>query len=354
MYKQDKYIEMSKKALIVGITGMDGSIMADLLLSKGYEVHGVIRRSSNFNTARIEHIFDKLTLHYGDVTDMGNMVSIISTVQPDELYNFAAMSHVKVSFEMENYTFQTNTVGVLNILQAVRILGLDKKTKVYHASTSEQFGNVTDGSQMLNEKSPMVPVSPYGISKLAAYHICNYYRDAYKMFIVSSVLLNHEGERRGHTFVTKKIADYVGKYYHDTRDSKDIRPLQLGNLDAKRDWGYAHDYVDGIFLMMQHSTPDNYILATGETHTVREFVELAFADIGVQVSWQGSGDSEVGVDAASGRTLVEVNTKYYRPIDIEALIGEYTKAHEVLGWRPKTPFREIVSKMVGHAIQMKK
>lgn len=340
---------MSQKvALIVGITGMDGSYCADLLLSKGYIVHGMIRRASDFNTRRIEHIFDKIQLHYGDLTDMGNVLSVINNVKPDELYNFAAMSHVKVSFELENYTFQTNTIGVLNILQAVKILGLEKKTKIYHASTSEQFGNITDGSSLLNERSHMVPVSPYGIAKLAAYHLCNYYRDAYDMFIVTSVLLNHESERRGPTFVTKKITDYVGKFskHRDT-----TKPLQLGNLDAKRDWGYAPDYVEGVWMMMQHSTPDNYALATGETHTVREFAELAFLEIGVEIEWRGHGDSEYGVDKTSGRCVVQVNPKYYRPIDIEALIGEYSKANQVLGWSPKTSFRELVKIMVKDSVE---
>ena len=358
---------MSRKVvLITGIGGMDGSHAAELWLAQGYEVHGIIRRASNFNTQRIEHIFSKITLHYGDVTDMGNMLSIIQQVKPTMILNFAAMSHVKVSFEMENYTFQTNTIGILNILQAVRILGMDQTTRIYHASTSEMYGNITDGATLLTEESPMLPVSPYGISKLAAYHLCNYYRDAYKMFVVSSVLLNHEGERRGHTFVTKKITDYVAKYNkqvksivgcgspsglqklanHASQASENLRPLQLGNLDAKRDWGYARDYVEGIWLMMNHHQPDNYVLATGETHSVREFAELAFAEVGVKVEWKGTGDSEIGVDANTGRTIIQVNKKYYRPIDIEALIGDYSKAKRVLGWNPKTSFKELVKLMV--------
>lgn len=334
---------MSKVALITGINGQDGSFLADLLLEKGYEVHGIVRRASNFNTQRLEHIFNRIKLHYGDVTDMGNIVSIISQVKPDEIYNLAAMSHVKVSFEVENYTFQTNTLGVLNILQAVRILGLDKTTKVYHASTSEMYGNVTDGELFLNENSPMIPVSPYGIAKLAAHHLCNYYRDAYNMFIVSSVLLNHESERRGSTFVTKKITDYVGNYYNT---SGQLSPLQIGNLDAKRDWGYAKDYVEGIWMMMQHSKPDNYVLATGETHTVREFIELSFLEIGIEVEWVGAGDYEYGVDKSNGKKIVEVNEKYYRPIDIEALIGDYSKARDTIGWSPKTSFKDLVKLMV--------
>ncbi|NBO99438.1 MAG: GDP-mannose 4,6-dehydratase [Proteobacteria bacterium] len=347
---------MSRKVvLITGIGGMDGSYAAELWLEQGYEVHGIIRRASNFNTQRIEHIFSRISLHYGDVTDMGNVLSIIQQVKPTMILNFAAMSHVKVSFELENYTFQTNTIGILNILQAVRILGMDQTTRIYHASTSEMYGNITDGATLLTEDSPMLPVSPYGISKLAAYHLCNYYRDAYKMFVVSSVLLNHEGERRGHTFVTKKITDYVGNYRKRVgcgspsglkKLAAQFKPLQLGNLDSKRDWGYARDYVEGIWLMMNHQDPDNYVLATGETHSVREFAELAFAEIGVRVEWKGRGESEIGVDAETGKTIIQVNKKYYRPIDIEALIGDYSKAKRVLGWQPKTSFKELVKLMV--------
>lgn len=336
-----------KTVLITGITGQDGSLATELWLSKGYNVHGIIRRASNFNTFRIDHILDKITLHYGDLTDMGNILSIIKRVQPTTILNFAAMSHVKVSFELESYTFQTNTLGILNILQAVKILGMEKTTRIYHASTSEMYGNVTDGNNLLKEDSPMIPVSPYGISKLAAYHICNYYRDAYNMFVVSSVLLNHEGERRGPTFVTKKITDYVGKYYKN----KIQQPLKLGNLDSKRDWGYANDYIDGIWMMMNHHTPDNYVLATGETHTVKEFVELAFAEIGISIKWEGSETNEKGYNSENGDLLVEVDEKYYRPIDIHALIGDYTKAKENLGWTPATSFNELVQIMVKNSIR---
>ncbi|NDC95580.1 GDP-mannose 4,6-dehydratase [bacterium] len=334
-----------KVALVIGSNGMDGSLMCDLLLSKGYIVHGVIRRASNFNTQRLEHIFHKIHLHYGDVTDAMSMTHIIQRVQPDEIYDFAAQSHVKVSCELENYTFQANTIGVLNVLQAVKLLGLGQKTKVYIASTSETFGNVTDGSRLLTEKTEMLPVSPYGISKLAAYHLANYYRDAFGMFVVSSVLLNHEGPRRGHTFVTQKIAQHVGKYY---KTGGKVGPLQLGNLNAKRDWGNAQDYVYGVYLMIQHTVPDNYILATGEEHSVKEFVELAFEHIGIKVYWNGSGESEKGLDM-SGNVLVEVNPKYYRPIDIHHLVGDYSKAKSVLGWEPKTTFQELVRMMVDHA-----
>lgn len=349
-----------KTAFITGINGQDGSFLAELLLEKGYDVHGMIRRSSDFNTRRIDHLFGKLTLHYGDVSDMGNVFSILSKVRPDEIYNFAAMSHVKVSFEMENYTFQANTLGIINILQSVRLLGLE--CKVYQASTSEMYGNTTDGTLYLNEESAMNPVSPYGISKLAAHHICNYYRDAYGMFIVSSILLNHESERRGPTFVTKKITDYVASYYHFTKSQScfagwfrrhSLQPLQLGNLDARRDWGYAKDYVKGIWMMMQHDKPDNYVLASEETHSVREFVELAFQEIGISIEWQGERGStnEFGVDPKNGNILVRVHPKYFRPIDIETLIGDSSKAFQQLGWESQTSFEELVHLMVSHSIR---
>ena len=352
-----------KVAFITGINGQDGSFLSELLLEKGYVVHGMIRRSSDFNTRRIDHLLDRVVLHYGDVSDMGNIFSIISKVRPNEIYNFAAMSHVKVSFEMENYTFQANTLGILNILQTVRLLCLE--CKVYQASTSEMYGNTTDGSLHLDEESMMNPVSPYGISKLAAHHICNYYRDAYDMFVVSSILLNHESERRGPTFVTKKITDYVGSYYHDVQRSSFfsklvnknvIQPLLLGNLDAQRDWGYAKDYVEGIWRMMQYEKPDNYVLATEETHSVREFVELAFAEIGVHIKWHGVPGStdEHGVDEKTGYVLIKVHPKYFRPIDIETLIGDASKAYKQLGWESKTTFKQLVALMVGHSIQQRK
>jgi len=334
-----------KVALIFGITGQDGSTLADLLLSKNYQVHGVIRRASNFNTQRIDHIFDKVSLHYGDLTDAGNVMGIIQQVKPDEIYNFSAQSHVKVSCELENYTFQVNTIGLLNILQAVRTLGV-LKTKVYQASTSEMFGNSTDGSHLLNENSPLNPVSPYGISKVAAHHLANYYRDAYGMFVVSSILMNHEGERRGPTFVTQKIANYVAQYKRGNAKA----PLQIGNLNAKRDWSHAKDMVQGIWLMMQHDVADNYLLASGEEHSVREFIELAFNEIGVQVVWEGIGEQEIGLNTQTSEIIVQVNPKYYRPIDIEHLIGDSSKARKVLGWKPTITFQELVSLMVKHQL----
>ena len=342
---------MNKIALIFGIGGQDGSYMAELLLEKGYEVHGVIRRSSNFNTQRIEHIFNKLKLHYGDLTDAICTMSIISNTQPDEIYNFAAQSHVKVSSELENYTFQVNTIGVLNILQSVRILKLEKKCRLYQASTSEIYGNMTDGSTPLNEESVQKPVSVYGISKMASEHLCNMYRDAYGMFVVNSLIFNHEGPRRGHTFVTQKIAQYVAKYVKQSHHKEKMKPLQLGNLNARRDWGNARDYMEAVYLMLQQDTPQNYVIAMGETHSVREFVELAFKEVGIEIGWRGEGVNEVGFNKTNDVVLVEVNEKYYRDIDIDCLIGDASKARKTLGWEPKTTFKELVFEMVRAAIK---
>lgn len=336
---------MSQKiALITGINGQAGSILSELLLSKNYQVHGIIRRASSFNIQRIEHIRDKLTLHYGDVTDMGCILSIISTTKPDEIYNMAAQSHVKVSSELENYTFQVNTIGILNILQSAKILGLN--SKIYQASTSEIFGNSTDGSFALNEDSPKNPCSPYGISKYAAMLYCNHYRDSFGMFVINSILFNHESPRRGPTFLTQKVANYVANFHN----KKTILPLQLGNLDAKRDWGDAKDYMNAIWLMMQQDTPENYVIATGEAHSVRKFVKLAFKEIGVNITWRGSGLEEVGVTDEEN-IVVTVNPKYFRDIDINVLLGDATKAKNKLGWHPITTFAELVSEMVKSAIE---
>lgn len=329
-------------ALIFGITGMDGSFLAELLLEKGYVVHGVIRRSATFNTQNIDHIFDKLHLHHGDVTDTMNVFNIISKIRPCEIYNLSAQSHVKVSHDLENYTFQTNTLGVLNILQSVRNLGMEKTCKIYQASTSEIYGNITDGSFKLNEDSPQKPCSVYAISKYAAQQLCNMYRDAYGMFVVNSLLFNHEGPRRGHTFVTQKIADYVAKYVV----SKSLRPLQLGNLNARRDWGSSKPYMEAVYLMLQQEKPENFVIATGETHSVREFVELAFSEIGIEVEWKGQGVNEIGVKKGTNEILVQVNPKYYRDIDIECLIGDASKAKRVLGWSYNLKFKDLVKEMV--------
>jgi GDPmannose 4,6-dehydratase len=339
-----------KVALITGITGQSGSFLAELLLEKGYIVHGIIRRSATFNTQNIEHIFDKLHLHHGDITDTMNVFNIISKVRPCEIYNLCAMSHVKVSHELENYTFQTNTMGVLTILQSVRSLGMEKTCKIYSASTSEIFGNITDGSFKLNEDSPQNPCSVYAISKYAAQQLCNMYRDAYGMFVVNSLLFNHESPRRGGTFVTKKITNYVGKYYKNNS----IKPLELGNLNAMRDWSHAKDMCYGIWLMLQQEKPKNYVLSNDTTHSVREFVELAFKEIDVEIVWKGDGVDEVGVKKGTENDLephiiVKVNPKYYRDIDIECLIGDSSRARNELKWLPKYSFEDLVKEMVQSA-----
>lgn len=339
-------MDSEKIWLITGICGQDGSWFADYLLELGYKhVHGIIRRSATFNTKNIDHIFDRLCLHHGDLTDAMNIHSIISKVKPHFIVNFAAQSHVKVSHDLENYTFQVNTLGILNILQSVRLLGMETSCRIYHASTSEMYGNQTDGSSLLNENSLMTPVSIYGISKLAAQQVCSMYRDAYGMFIVSSVLFNHEGSRRGHTFVTQKIADYVAKYATTTDGMK---PLQLGNLEARRDWGDAKDYMRAVYMMLMAETPENYVIATGETHSVREFVMLAFQEIGIDVEW--TDDGKTGMDANTGQLVVQTNPRYYRDIDIECLIGDASKAERELGWKPSVSFHQLVKYMVQSAL----
>lgn len=345
-------MQKSETWLITGICGQDGSWFADYLLSLGYtNIHGIMRRAATFNTQNIDHIFDQLNLHYGDLTDAMNVYNIISKVKPDYIVNFAAQSHVKVSHELENYTIQVNLIGVQNILQSVRSLGLEKTCRIYHASTSEMYGNETDGTILLDENSPMHPVSIYGISKKAAQELCNMYRDAYNMFIVSSVLFNHESSRRGHTFVTQKIADYVAKYYTSHKTNTNIDPLNLGNLNARRDWGSAPDYMRAVYLMLKSDKPQNYVIATGETHSVREFVELAFKEINIEIEWNGSGLHEVGRNKQTGEILVKVNPRYYRDIDIECLIGNASKAERELGWKPETTFQELVNQMVKSAIK---
>lgn len=333
---------MEKVALITGITGQSASYLAELLLEKGYVVHGIMRRSATFNTQNIDHIFDQLHLHHGDLTDAMNIHNIISKIKPCEIYHLGAMSHVKVSHDLENYTFQTNTLGTLNILQSVRSLGLEKTCKIYFANTSEVFGNSTDGTKMLDENTPFSPVSMYAISKVAASNICNMYRDAYGMFIVSSVLFNHDGPRRGATFVTQKISNYVGKY----SKNKTNGPLELGNLNSKRDWGSAREYMKCVYLMLQQKTPDNYVLATGENHSVREFVELSFKEIEVEIEWDGIGINEVGIKKGTSEILVKVNSKYYRDIDVECLIGDASKAKRELGWTYDLSFNDLVKEMV--------
>jgi len=334
-----------KRALIFGINGQDGSYLAEILIEKGYEVNGTIRRSSVITTERIEHIFKKIKLHYCDMTDTMNIYNIIDRVKPDEIYNFSAQSHVKISAELEDYTFRVNTLGVLNILQSVRNIGI--KCKIYQASTSEIMGNTTDGTFKMNENSKQTPVSIYGISKHAAQEICNMYRDAYGMFVVNSILYNHESRRRGHNFVTQKIAMYVARYKLGLEETE----LELGNLNARRDWGDAREYMEAVYLMLQKEEPDNYVIATGETHSVREYVEEAFKEIGIEIEWSGEGTSEIGRERRSGRVIVRVNEKYYRDIEIDCLIGDSRKAREKLGWENKKKFREIVKDMVRGAIE---
>ena len=346
-----------QKALITGITGQDGSYLAEFLLTKGYEVHGIIRRSSSFNTSRIEHLYidevikdmklkRKLELHYGDMTDSTNLIRLIRQIKPDEIYNLAAMSHVKVSFEVPEYTADTDGVGTLRLMEAVRFLGYEKKTKIYQASTSELFGKVLEIPQ--SETTPFYPRSPYGVAKLYAYWITRNYREAYGMFAVNGILFNHESERRGETFVTRKITLAVARIKKGTQEK-----LYLGNLNAKRDWGYAKDYVECMWLMLQHHTPEDFVIATGETHTVREFVELAFKEAGITLRFEGEGINEKGIDIATGKVLVEVDPQYFRPTEVELLLGDPTKAKTILGWNPtQTPFETLVKKMVQSDIKL--
>ena len=342
---------MNKIALITGITGQDGSFLAEFLLEKGYEVHGVIRRSSSFNTGRIEHLYidellkdmhkaRKVQLHYGDMTDSTNLIRLIREIKPDEIYNLAAMSHVKVSFEVPEYTADTDGVGTLRLLEAVRFLGYENRTKIYQASTSELYGKVQEVPQ--KETTPFYPRSPYGVAKLYGFWITKNYREAYNMFAVNGILFNHESERRGETFVTRKITLAAARIKKGTQEK-----LYLGNMDAKRDWGYAKDYVECMWLMLQHDTPEDFVIATGEMHTVREFTTLAFKEAGIELEWQGKGVNEKGVDKFTGKILVEVDSQYFRPTEVEQLLGDPTKARTVLGWNPtKTSFEELVKIMV--------
>lgn len=342
-----------KTALITGITGQDGSYLAELLLEKGYEVHGTLRRSSSFNTARIEHLyFDEwirdmhkkklIKLHYADMTDSSSLIRIIQTIQPDEIYNLAAQSHVKVSFDVPEYTAETDAVGTLRLLEAVRILGLEKKTRIYQASTSELYGLVQEVPQ--KETTPFYPRSPYGVAKLYGFWITKNYRESYNIFAVNGILFNHESERRGETFVTRKITIAAARIAQGIQDK-----LYLGNLDAMRDWGYAKDYVMCMWMMLQHDTPQDFVIATGKMHSVREFCTLAFAEVGINLRWEGEGVNEKGIDPDTGIALVEVDPKYFRPAEVEQLLGDPTKAKTLLGWNPtKTSFPELVKLMVQH------
>jgi GDPmannose 4,6-dehydratase len=334
-----------KIALVSGVTGMDGSHLAELLLEKGYEVHGIIRRTSTFNTGRIDHIFDKLNLHYGDLTDPLVISNLVSQIQPDEVYNLAAQSHVKVSFEIPYYTAQVDGLGTLAILEAVK--NHCPKARVYQASTSELYGGMEWNmpSTGYTEESKMHPRSPYGCSKMYGLWITKNYRESYGMHISNGILFNHEGERRGETFVTRKITMALAHIKNSLDSGKDFQNLKLGNLYSKRDWGYAKDYVEGMWLMLQQDKPDDYVLATNETHTIKEFVELACKECGWNINWVGDGVDEKGV-LDNGLTIIEIDEKYYRPAEVDVLLGDYSKAKRVLGWEPKVKFEELVNIMI--------
>jgi GDPmannose 4,6-dehydratase len=340
-----------KKALITGVTGQDGSYLSELLLEKGYEVHGLVRRSSSFNRGRIEDIRQKtktsgqFQLHYGDMTDSSSLNKLITMIQPEEVYNLAAQSHVAVSFATPDYTAQVDGMGTLRILDAINNMGLKDKTRFYQASTSELYGQVMETPQ--KETTPFYPRSPYGVAKLYAHWITINYREAYDLFACSGILFNHESPRRGENFVTRKITMTLAQILQG-----EMEKLSLGNMDAKRDWGYAKDYVEGMWLMLQQDKPEDYVLATGEQHTVREFVNLAFGFCGIELDWQGSGVEEKGIDKATGKVLVEVNPKYFRPAEVETLLGDCTKAKTQLGWAPKTSFKELVEMMIEHDLKL--
>ena len=341
-------MNMTKKkiALITGITGQDGAYLAEFLLNKGYIVHGIKRRSSSYNTDRIDHLYQdiheedvNLFLHYGDLTDATNLISIIQEVQPDEIYNLAAQSHVQVSFETPEYTANSDALGTLRILEAIRILGLKDKTKFYQASTSELYGKAQETPQ--SESTPFYPRSPYAVAKLYAYWIAINYREAYGIFACNGILFNHESPIRGETFVTRKITMAAVRIKAGLQDK-----LYLGNLNAKRDWGYAGDYVEAMWLMLQQEQPDDFVIATGETHSVREFVELAFREEDIDIEWRGSGEDEKGIDAKTGEVIIEIDPRYYRPAEVELLKGNPERAKRVLGWESKMEFNELVRRMV--------
>ena len=337
---------MKKVALITGVTGQDGALLAELLLDKGYVVHGVKRRSSSFNTARVDHLYQhphaegrRFQLHYGDLTDSTNLIRIIQEVQPDEVYNLAAQSHVAVSFETPEYTANSDALGTLRILEAIRILGLQNKTRFYQASTSEMFGEVREPIQ--SESTPFYPRSPYGAAKVYAYWITVNYREAYGVHASNGILFNHEGPTRGETFVTRKITRAAARIHLGTQDC-----LYLGNMEAKRDWGHAKDYVEGMWRMLQQDEPDDYVLATGEAYSVRQFVELSFAELGMTIRWQGSGVEEEGVCEETGQTVVRIDPRYFRPTEVEFLLGDASKARDRLGWTPQHSFSDLVRDMV--------
>mgnify|MGYP002797583786 FL=1 len=337
-----------KRALITGITGQDGSYLAELLLEKGYEVHGMTRRASLPNTERIEHLLGKITLHDGDLSDSSSIIRIMTLVRPDEVYNLAAQSHVQVSFDVPEYSGDVDALGVLRMLESIRILGMEKTCRFYQASTSELYGKVEEVPQ--RETTPFHPYSPYAVAKQYGFWMVKEYREAYGMFAVNGILFNHESERRGENFVTRKITRAAGRIACGLQDT-----LQLGNLDSKRDWGYAKDYVECMWLMLQHDTPQDFVIATGVQHTVREFTTLAFAHNGIELEWQGGGLEEKGIDKATGKVLVEVNPAWFRPTDVDNLWGDPTKARTVLGWNPqKTSYEELVALMAKHDLERAK
>ena len=343
---------MARKALITGITGQDGAYLAELLLEKGYEVHGIKRRASSFNTERIDHLYQdpheqgvRLKLHYGDLTDATNLIRIVQQVQPDEIYNLAAQSHVAVSFETPEYTANSDALGTLRLLEAVRILGLEKKTRFYQASTSEMFGKVQEIPQ--KETTPFYPRSPYGAAKVYAYWITVNYREAYGMYACNGILFNHESPTRGETFVTRKITRALARIHLGLQDC-----LYLGNMDSLRDWGHARDFVRAQWLMLQQSEAEDFVIATGEQHSVREFVTLAGKELGVRIEWRGQGVDEQGVDAASGKAIVKVDPRYFRPTEVETLLGDPTKAKQKLGWTPEVGFAQLVREMVAGDLEI--
>lgn len=340
-----------KKALITGITGQDGSYLAEQLLDKGYEVHGIIRRSSSFNTARIDHIYndetykDRFNLHYGDVTDSSNINRLLEKIVPDEIYNLAAQSHVQVSFEIPEYTAQVDALGTLRFLDAIKEIGLKEKTRFYQASTSELYGKVVETPQ--TEKTPFHPRSPYGVAKIYGYWCVVNYREAYGIHASNGILFNHESPRRGETFVSRKITRALGKIIRGTQEC-----LYLGNLDSKRDWGYAPEYTDMMWRILQQDTPDDFVCATGETHTIREFCYKAFNEAGIHLRFQGEGEEEVAIDEATEKVLIRIDPKYFRPSEVDLLLGDATKAKNILKWEPKVKFDELVKIMVGSDLEL--
>jgi GDPmannose 4,6-dehydratase len=330
-----------KVALITGITGQDGSYLAELLLEKGYKVHGIVRRASLINTHRIDHIYEKIKLHYGDLTDSASLINVIQQVQPDEIYNLGAQSHVKVSFEIPEYTGQVDAIGTLRILEAVRILGLDKKTRIYQASTSELYGKVQEIPQ--TETTPFYPRSPYGVAKIYGFWIVKNFRESYGLHASSGILFNHESPRRGETFVTRKITLGLKAIAEGKQ-----KVLELGNLNAKRDWGHAKDFVKAMWLILQQDEPDDYVIATGHQYSVRQFIEKCAPKFGFDIEWFGNGQDEIGMDKKTKKTIISVNPKYFRPAEVETLLGDATKAKEKLGWVPEIGFDQLVEDMCEH------